>query len=330
VIQFSYTSPIARKYSVEIKEALLMTSHSVTLPDDFACIDELLRACEAVDALDLTVHRQALQEHQTTERFQVWFDDSGNVQGFARLHFNEVEGLTEGRYWYYLRPTIIGQGIETSALQWAEQETLQQRTGSACRLFTTSRADHPARFHFLEANDFTRERYFFTMKRALHETPPAPEVPSGYTIRAATLADIESFTDLHNLAFREHWKSLPITSDELRAEKLDPEYRPEIDLLAVAPDGTLASFCTATIEPTKREGIDEIVGFIGGLGTHPSHRGLGLGRALLLHNLRTLHALGMYKAYISVDAANPTGAVRLYESVGFQTFETWLSYFKSL
>lgn len=307
-----------------------MISRLVTLPDDFVRIDELLHICETADTVDLDLHRHALQKKQTTERFQVWLDDADNMQGFARLHFNETESLTEGRYWYYLRPTAVDQGIEASALQWAEQETLQQRADRACRLFTASRADHPARFQFLEANNFTRERYFFTMKRALHETPPAPEVPSGYTIRTATLADIKDFTDLHNVAFREHWNSLPITSEELRTEKLDPNYRPEIDLLAVAPDGTLASFCTASIELMKREGIDEVVGFIDGLGTHPLHRGLGLGRALLLQNLRTLRALGMIKACISVDAANPTGAVRLYESVGFQTFETWLSYFKSL
>jgi hypothetical protein len=49
-------------------------------------------------------------------------------------------------------------------------------------------------------------------------------------------------------------------------------------LRAIAPDGTLASFCTAMIELMKREGIEEIVGFIASLGTYLSHRGRGLGR----------------------------------------------------
>lgn len=311
-----------------------MIFRSVTLPDDFAQLDEFFRVCEAADSVDLDLHRHVLQEHQTTDQFRVCFDAANHIQGFARLHLSKVEGLTEGRYWYYLLPGVTNQTIATDFLQWVEQQTLLQRTQnghSRCRLFTASRADHPARFQFLDANGFTRERYFFTMK-ALLQNLPEPEVPAGYTLRTPTLADLESYTDLHNLTFRDHWNSSPITVDDLRAEQLAPEYRPELDILAVTLDGTLVSFCTASIESGmgKRDGDNGKVGFIASLGTHPAHRGIGLGRALLLHNLRALYALEIGLAYISVDAANPTGAVRLYESVGFQTFETWLSYFKYL
>lgn len=310
-----------------------MTSRSVRLPDDLAPLDEFFRICEAANTLDLDLHRHALQTPQSADHFQVCLDDANRVQGFARLHFSEVEDMTEGRYWYYLLPTAEDQTLASGFLQWAEQETLQQHAKSArsqCRLFTASRADHPTRFEFLEANNFTRERYFFTMKQGLLEIPPAPEVPAGYALRTPTLADLEAYTDLHNLAFREHWHSSPMTVDELRAEQLAPEYRPDLDILAVTQDGTLASFCTAIIEPNlgKRDGDDGMAGFIASVGTHPAHRGRGLARALILHNLRTLHALGISKADISVDAANATGAVRLYESIGFRTFETWLAYFK--
>ncbi|GCE21400.1 GNAT family N-acetyltransferase [Dictyobacter kobayashii] len=307
-----------------------MISRAATLPDDFTSINELLSACEVEDTMDLDIHRHALQETQTTEHFQLWLADSGHIQGFARLRFGEVDNITEGRYWYYVRPTAREQGIEARALQWAEQQTLRHSAGSTCRLYTASHADHAARFGFLEANHFTRERYFFTMKQDLHEAPSAPEVPAGYTLRPATLEELESYTELQNLAFREHWNAAPTTVKELRTEMLQPRYRSELDIVAVAPDGTLASYCTATIEPSKREGAEEIIGFIAALGTHPAHRKLGLGRALLLHNLRTLHTLGVSKSHISVDGINPTGAVRLYESVGFQTFETWLLYFKYL
>jgi ribosomal protein S18 acetylase RimI-like enzyme len=44
---------------------------------------------------------------------------------------------------------------------------------------------------------------------------------------------------------------------------------------------------------------------------------LGLARAILTEGLRRLQTLGMTTATIGVDAQNPTGAVRLYESVGF-------------
>lgn len=308
----------------------MIFSRPVALPDDVALIDDLLGACEVADVVDLALHRDALREPQPGERLCVWVDDAGHAQGFARLRFNELDGLIEGRYWYYVRPSARGQDIEPSALTWAERETAQHAAQRPCRLFSASRADHPARFQFLEANGFTRVRYFFTMKRPLDEAPPMPALPSAYTMRSATVEDAVGLTDLHNVAFRDHWGSEPLTVAEERAALLDPARRAELDIVAVTRDGALAGFCVATIEPMKREGAEEMVGFISSLGTHPAHRGRGLGRALLLHNLRTLQALGMRKAYISVDATNPTGALHLYESVGFQTFETWISYFKRL
>jgi mycothiol synthase len=257
-----------------------MISRPATMPDDFTLIDELLRRCEQADVIDLDTHRHALREPQTADMFHIWLDEAGQTQGFARLQFSEIDGLIEGRFWYYLHPEAAqGQGVGSSALRWAERETVPQAGQRPRRLFTASREDHPARFGFLEANGFTRVRYFFTMKQPLHEAPPAPEIPSGYTIRSATLEDAEPLTDLHNRAFREHWGSQPLTIEEERAALLDAEHQFATDIVAVAPDGSLASFCEATIQSMKREGVEETVGFIGSLGTHPAHRSRGLGRA---------------------------------------------------
>jgi ribosomal protein S18 acetylase RimI-like enzyme len=45
------------------------------------------------------------------------------------------------------------------------------------------------------------------------------------------------------------------------------------------------------------------------------HRGLA--RALLARSLRLLHKEGLTEAGLGVDAENPTGALRLYTSMGF-------------
>lgn len=71
-------------------------------------------------------------------------------------------------------------------------------------------------------------------------------------------------------------------------------------------------------------------GFVLGLGTHPSFRKQGLGRALLLTGLERLKVAGVDSALISVDAENPSGALRLYEAVGFRTFETWIMFSRSV
>ncbi|GCE28946.1 putative acetyltransferase, GNAT [Dictyobacter alpinus] len=306
-----------------------MITRLASLPDDFAAIDELLRLCEAADALDMNVHRQALQaaDGHNKALFQLWLDDDNHVQGFARLNFTVAEDEVEGRYWFYVRPMARGQEFEMAALHWAEQETRQYSGARVSRLFSSARSDHEFRFNFLESNGFVRERYFFTMKQPLDTALPAPKIPAGYTLRRATLAESEENNALQNLAFREHWNSQPESLEEFRAYREEPGYRADLDLVAQAADGSLVGFCVATLMPTKEDGT---IGLIETLGTHPERRGLGLGRALLLQNLHNLQQMEITQAYISVDAANPTGALHLYESAGFKTFETWLSYFKKL
>jgi ribosomal protein S18 acetylase RimI-like enzyme len=71
-------------------------------------------------------------------------------------------------------------------------------------------------------------------------------------------------------------------------------------------------------------------GFVGMLGVRTAWRRRGLGRALLLHAFREFRRRGLERASLGVDAENPTGATRLYESVGmhveaeFVTFERQL------
>ena len=54
----------------------------------------------------------------------------------------------------------------------------------------------------------------------------------------------------------------------------------------------------------------------------------GVARALLASSFRLLKDLGMTEAALSVDAENPSGALQLYESMGFQVVRRGTSYRK--
>jgi len=63
---------------------------------------------------------------------------------------------------------------------------------------------------------------------------------------------------------------------------------------------------------------DPALGWISILGVRRRWRRRGLGEALLRHAIRTLHARGLRRAGLGVDAESPTGATRLYERVGMR------------
>ena len=49
-------------------------------------------------------------------------------------------------------------------------------------------------------------------------------------------------------------------------------------------------------------------------------RGKGIARALIARSLQTLKDHGMQHATLGVDVDNPSGALRLYESMGYQSY----------
>ena len=56
----------------------------------------------------------------------------------------------------------------------------------------------------------------------------------------------------------------------------------------------------------------------------------GLTRALLLEGMRALRRRGCTHLVLGVDSQNPTGAMRLYESVGFREWRTVVAFRKLL
>ena len=91
-----------------------------------------------------------------------------------------------------------------------------------------------------------------------------------------------------------------------------PLYRRDLDLVAVAPGGELASFCTVWFDDVTRTGAFEPVG------TAPEHQRRGLAKAVMCEGLRRLRWIGATRAYVGSYSA---GAHATYASLGFSQYE---------
>ncbi len=139
---------------------------------------------------------------------------------------------------------------------------------------------------------------------------PIPDytLPDGYSIRNAVIAeDYEKYRDVQVAVFP-HIKSM--SKKLLNTYSTASFYQEELDIIAVAPSGKFAAFCTARIDPVSN--ITELEP----VGTHPDHRKLGLGKAVICESLKRLEKY-QPSAVVILGAAPSEGARRLYESVGF-------------
>jgi len=138
---------------------------------------------------------------------------------------------------------------------------------------------------------------------------PIPDVgcPESYEIRSVKgRSDYDQLASVIRLVFGHgEWFNAEIYEGITRCSF----YKQDLDLVAVAPGGTFASFCTFRMDPISKITNLEPVG------THPNYRKLGLAKALIFEGLK--RAIRYNPALFYVGAANTPAANRLYDSVGY-------------
>jgi ribosomal protein S18 acetylase RimI-like enzyme len=118
----------------------------------------------------------------------------------------------------------------------------------------------------------------------------------------------------------------PTPYDEWTGWALDPKrFDRDFWFVALAGDEPVA---VGVCEPQRIGGPG--LGWVESLAVRRAWRGRGLGRALLMQVFRAFHARRRTATGLSVDAENPTGALRLYESVGVRAVQTRVIYEKPL
>jgi mycothiol synthase len=163
----------------------------------------------------------------------------------------------------------------------------------------------------LERSGFTRAREIVRMWRTLDGDLPRPKWPAGVSVRTYTDDDGQRVHELLDASYS-GWDPdyVELTHDDWLAFMTeDQEFDPALWFL-VERDDELVACALHWREHEKLGWVKDIV-------VRESERGRGVGRALLLHGFRAYAERGAERVGLKVDANNPTGAVQLYERVGF-------------
>ncbi len=271
------------------------------------------RIADYPGAVDL---RELLALPVVQDNTRLWFDADNRLVGFALVdHYNNL--LFE----------YSDSGIEAEIVDWGVQciRRAIQATGEEMTLDASCRADDTERRALLERHGSIQETLCSVhMTRSLHAPIPAPHLPSGFSIRHVTDEhEVEALVALHRAAFGTE----NMTVEERLAMMRAPDYEPELDLLAVAPDGRLAAYCMVSISQEENAQTGRNEGYTDPVATHPDFQRHGLAKALLLTGLHILQQRGIDTALLGTSSAN-VAMQRTAQAVGFQVQSTTLWFSK--
>lgn len=227
-----------------------------------------------------------------------------------------------GHAFLQVHPEWHTPALEAEMLVAAEHHLAEMETDGSRHITVWAHETDRIRIAALQERGYTRgdwpEHQF---GRSLSEDTGIPDVQPDPHYRIRSLGDREELPARSWLSWRAFHPNEPDANYEGWEWYLDvqrcPLYRRDLDLVAVAPDGELAAFCTVWFDDVTRTGYFEPVG------TSPDHQRKGLGKAIMTEGLRRLKRLGAVHATV---AGYSEAAIALYRSVmaaNATRFERW-------
>ena len=291
--------------------------------------EDLRRLCRFVsESRTSTVHAGDIQlmlsdpSLDTAEDVRLW-EEGGQLVGFAVVRPKCCEFVFE------VNPLCARRHeVEAQLIGWAKGRMRRAafERGERRLFFASTREDDDQRIALLERCGFTRdEHHSVYMHYPLDAEVPPSRLPAGFTVRhLAGAKELRAYVAAHRNAF---WMD-NLTVRWRRKLLGMPYYLPELDVLAVAPDGEVAACCFCWLEQNDEDTHGAKKGYVQTLGTRPKFQNEGLGRAVFSEALRRLQAHGASVAVGQVDALN-TQIRRVCERIGVRPLHNIYRYFWS-
>ena len=255
----------------------------------------------------------------------------GRMIGYGMAHVSvSVVDVDRVRVGGTIDPEWRRRGLGTTLMRW-----LIQRAGE---LHAVTHPDFPGQVgtgaasnnvsatSLLDSLGFKAERFFFDMRRPLDQPVPDASIGDGLRLTSYDPSYEEALRLAHFEAFSDHWGWAPPDPAVWRSRNVGSRAFRGAQSYLVLDGETVAAYVNGYEweADTEATGVREL--YIGQVGTRRAYRGRGLARATIAKVLTEAAQAGYQRAALGVDADNPTGALGLYENLGFTTHNKFTSY----
>ncbi len=308
--------------------------------DDMAAAADLLAAAEVVDDTG---------EHESAEGLADWWVndlvDLTRDSLLVQTPDGEVVALAavvapptfRDAFTVYLEgcvhPDRRGRGIGRALLAWqlarGAQVHAERHPEAPARLTVSVFATMGTAEALVRHAGLTPQRWFSQMARPLTGLPATPAVP-GVRLVPFTFDRDDEVRRAHNAAFSGHYGSSE--RDAASWQVLftgQRSFRPDLSVLAIE-DGAVLGYVLAYVSEATTEATGDRETYLGQIGVLPHARGRGIAKATITEALRLAAGHDCQVAALQVDSENGSGAVGLYEGLGFVTQRTRVSWVRDV
>lgn len=267
-------------------------------------------------------------------RDMLYVEMNNEVIGYYRvMWYVEDGGDAIYTHFGFLIPEWRGKGIGRAVLAYlqAHIRTIAAAHPAEQTKYYQSYADEQERDStaFLLAAGYQPIRNFYTMVRPDLENIPGLPLPPGYEIRPVQEEHLPIILNASIEAFRDHWGYSAATEPTLEEIKEDPDFDPSLWRVAWKDD-QVAGMVLSYIARGENQEYQRLRGYTENICVRRPYRKQGLAHSLIAASLHAIRERGMQEAALHVDTENLSGALRLYESLGFRPVSRHSTYRKPL
>jgi mycothiol synthase len=314
--------------------------------EDFTGMLAVLYGCAQADGIERAeqmedVKNQYAHLHNCDPYTDMLFAEiAGKVIGYSRVWWSvEGSGRWIGFQFGYVLPAWRGKGIGSELLRFNEERLTQivrelKKSGelpadATCLLDNFATSTEIQRINLLERRGYLPVRYTFEMVRPDLENIPELPLPDGVEVRPVRPEHLRQIWEASNEAFRDHWGYIPDPWEEFERLVNDPDH--DASLWRVAWQGDqVVGMVLSFIDRDQNEIYSRKRGYTENICVRKAWRKQGVAKALIARSLEVLKQRGMTEAGLGVDSENTSGALHLYESMGYRAVKKGTIYRKTL
>lgn len=296
--------------------------------------------------------RQAdgLRDVSTVERFDLSYstlvncdpkrdiiiaEANGEVVAYARVFWTDgVDGSRSYENFGFVDPAWRRRGIGGAMHRHNEARLREIATAHpevASKWFSSEGMETAlGNVALLERSGYAAVRYFYDMVAPTLAGIVAPPMPEGLEVRPVSRDQFRAIWDASVEAFRDEWGEQEQTEEDWQRFREEPAHA-EQPLWMIGWEGDeVAGAVVTTVPAEENEKHGRARVWVESVAVRRPWRRRGLAKALLARSLVAARGAGFTSAGLGVDSENATGALGLYESLGFAPERRGVAYRKPL